>query len=197
VRVLHACTDAPKVDVRVQGGPTLVNNAGFRDFTPYLSAPNQNLVLEVTDSTQSAVVAAYTAPLSAFGDSAIVVMASGFLNPAANQNGPAFGLLAVTRSGNAILLPIFTSVVKSLLQNGFTLYPNPSAGRFVIQSERGDKITAAEAVGMDGKTISMNINPISSSDSGVEVSGNLKSGLYMLKTRTASGEWFASKIMVD
>jgi hypothetical protein len=142
-------------------------------------------------------VAAYTAPLSAFGDSAIVVMASGFLNPAANQNGPAFGLLAVTRSGNAILLPIFTSVVKSLLQNGFTLYPNPSAGRFVIQSERGDKITAAEAVGMDGKTISMNINPISSSDSGVEVSGNLKSGLYMLKTRTASGEWFASKIMVD
>ncbi len=197
VRVLHACTDAPKVDVRVQGGPTLVNNAGFRDFTPYLSAPNQNLVLEVTDSTQSAVVAAYTAPLSAFSDSAIVVMASGFLNPAANQNGPAFGLLAVTRSGNAILLPIFTSVVKSLLQNGFTLYPNPSAGRFVIQSERGDKITAAEAVAMDGKTISMNINPISSSDSGVEVSGNLKSGLYMLKTRTASGEWFASKIMVD
>jgi hypothetical protein len=194
VRVLHGCTDAPKVDVRVQGGPTLVNNAGFRDFTPYLSAPNQDLVLEVTDSTQSGVVAAFNAPLTAFADSAIVVIASGFLTPSNNQNGPGFGLLAVTKSGNAILLPLVTSVFRTLSESGFTLFPNPSSGRFMIQSTKGEKVMEAQAIGLDGKSISLEINPM---ETGTEISGSLKSGLYMLKTKTAKGEWLSSKIMVN
>jgi hypothetical protein len=194
VRVLHGCTDAPKVDVRVQAGPTLVNNAGFRDFTPYLSAPNQDLVLEVTDSLQSGVVAAYSAPLTAFADSAIVVMASGFLTPGNNQNGPGFGLLAVTKSGNAILLPVFTSAANSLSSLGWFFYPNPNQGKFFLRVSGGEKVVRAEAIGLDGKT---SIVSFSQEGDLVKAESRLQSGLYILKTSTQSGKILSTQMMVD
>src|SRR5690606_29334051 len=52
----------------------------------------------------------YAAPLQSLGlnGSAITVVASGFLNPAANQNGEAFGLwVALADGGDLIPLPAY------------------------------------------------------------------------------------------
>ena len=193
LRVLHGATDAPKVDVRVQGGATLVNNAGFRDFTNYLSAPNQNLVVEVTDSNQTVVVAAFSAPLSAFADSALVVMASGFLTPSANQNGPAFGLLAVTPKGNAILLPVVTSIEKGKESKNFMVYPNPSNGKFSLIGNENSTIVDARITGMDGKEY---ILPIKQNDNQLEIKSELKSGVYLLRATDNKGETFSQRIVI-
>lgn len=189
VRVLHACTDAPFVDVRVQSGPTLVNNAGFRDFTGYLSAPNLDLTLEVTDSAQAGVVAAYTAPLSAFSDSAMVVMASGFLTPAANQNGPAFGLLVVLPSGNTVLLPIFTSTKTTLRSVGVQAVPNPATES--TQFTVNESIESVQAVDVTGRTHNLSLN-----DSQTVSLRTLNPGLYTLVARSASGNVYHSKVQV-
>jgi hypothetical protein len=178
VRVLHAVTDAPFVDVRVQSGPTLVNNAGFRDFTPYLSAPNVDLTLEVSDSAQSVVVARFLAPLSAFADSALLVMASGFFIPTANQNGPAFGLLAVTASGNAVLLPVVSSAKGVKNSQNLKLYPNPSKGMFAIKLPQNTEVKEVRLVSTLGRS---EIVSFTSDENQVNIKTELTSGVYRVE----------------
>lgn len=111
LQINHGSTDAPTVNLLARNGITGVHVPILRDFpygsilTGFSPFPAQNLVLEVNPRNNDATVAAYQAPFASFRDSALYVLASGFLNPAANQNGPAFGLLAVTAGGRAIMLP--------------------------------------------------------------------------------------------
>lgn len=194
IRVLHAVTDAPFVDVRVQDGPTLVNNAGFRNFTPYISAPNANLVVEVTDSAQASVVAAFQAPLSVFADSAMVVMASGFLTPAANQNGPSFGLLAVLPSGAAVLLPLATSVADAKNSLPVAVFPNPSRGNFTVQIPRSAKIRSMQAINILGQSEELNFVQ---EGENIRVASSLKGGLYQIQATDTNGRSYRSAVMAE
>jgi hypothetical protein len=130
LQVMNGVTDAPKLDVKVAGTPiVLVDNLGYGDFSGYVSLSPDMYTLEVTDSSGSTSYGSFTADLSALADSAITVFASGFLDPSANQNGPALGLFAVFPSGNVVEL---TNVV-GIKENGnlpttFAIsqnYPNP------------------------------------------------------------------------
>ncbi|NNC83074.1 MAG: DUF4397 domain-containing protein [Flavobacteriales bacterium] len=111
VLVHHGSTDAPTVDVVEVGvgAGTIVDNASYPGFVPYLELPTADYVLAVQDENQTVTVATYGAPLSTLGldDAAITVVASGFLDPSQNGDGPAFGLFAVTAGGGAFLaLPL-------------------------------------------------------------------------------------------
>jgi hypothetical protein len=106
ITVLHGATDAPTVDVLARGVATLVDNAAYGDQTPYLSVPAGSYTLDITPGNDnSTIVASFTADLGSLGGGAAVVFASGFLNPAANQNGEAFGLFAALPDGMVIELP--------------------------------------------------------------------------------------------
>lgn len=99
----HGAPDAPAVDVRT-GGANLVPNISYTDYAGYLQVPAANYVLEVAPAGGNP-IAAFQADLSGRAGKAGLVFASGFLNPAANQNGPAFGLFYVTGGGTVIALP--------------------------------------------------------------------------------------------
>lgn len=107
VLVLHGCTDAPTVDVFESAvvSTTIVDNASYGDFAGYLELPTVDFTLQVRTADNSAIVAAYQAPLATLGlqGAALTVLASGFLNPAANSNGPAFGLWVALPSGGALV----------------------------------------------------------------------------------------------
>jgi len=104
-KILHGCTDAPTVDVNVQTGGTLANDAAYTDFTGYITVPADDYILDLTPGNASTVIASYAAQLSGVGGSSAVVFASGFLDPAANQNGPAFGLFAALADGSVVEFP--------------------------------------------------------------------------------------------
>ncbi len=113
VLVHHGSTDAPTVDVYETGvgAGELIDDFMYGEFAGYLELGTLDYVLEVRDETAENVVAAYQAPLSTLGlnGAAISVIASGFLNPANNSNGPAFGLwVALASGGNLVELPMFT-----------------------------------------------------------------------------------------
>ncbi len=115
VLVCHGSTDAPAVDVQVPGAGTIVDNLEYGDFQGYLELANADYTLNITDSTGSVVVASFQAPLQTLGlaDSALVVVASGFLDPSQNSSGPAFGLwVALPSGGNLIELPSSTARVQ-------------------------------------------------------------------------------------
>ena len=108
--VLHGSTDAPAVDVKVRelGSATIVDNAAYGDITGYLSAPAQNLTLDLYLGNGTNFVASFTAPLTGLGGGSAVVFASGFLDPTANQNGAAFGLFAALANGTVVQFPSTT-----------------------------------------------------------------------------------------
>lgn len=130
--VVHGVTDAPTVDVAVQGGPTLVNDAAYGDITDYIAVDPDSYVLDVTTADGATVVASFDADVSALAGGSAVILASGFLNAASNQNGDEFGLLVALADGTTLMLP--KSSGTPIEKTGMTLpsqfelkgnYPNP------------------------------------------------------------------------
>ncbi len=108
VLVFHGCTDAPTVDVYESGvlGVTAVDDISYGDYTmDYLELPTNDYTLEVRTSDNSTIVAAYAAPLATLNlqGASLVVVASGFLDPSQNSNGPAFGLWAALPTGGPLV----------------------------------------------------------------------------------------------
>jgi len=119
--VHHGSTDAPTVDIvtpftgSVPVIPNvLVNNASYGNFSNYLELPTADYKIQVRDQNSENVVAEYSAPLSTLNldGAALTVVASGFLNPANNSNGPAFGLYVASATGGS-LIPLPSSTVTS------------------------------------------------------------------------------------
>ena len=120
IAVAHGVTDADTVDVLANGGP-LIDDLAYEEFRDYATVPNDLYVLQVTPwDDNSTVLASYYANLPALGldGEGIVVFASGFLNPANNNNGPGFGLFAMTRNGGpALPLPTVGSAEAQIIHN--------------------------------------------------------------------------------
>lgn len=179
VLVVHGSTDAPTVDVR-SGSNVLVNNISYNEFAGYLSLPVMDYIVKVTDTDGTPTVAAYSAPLQTLnlGGAAITVVASGFLNQAANSNGPGFGLwVAPATGGNLIPLPIAANVTGvSGNQNGsVSVRPNPVSGTFIIHGLR--EASNATILDMQGRVLMRGlVKPGESIDA-----AGLPSGMYLLQ----------------
>jgi len=133
VLVFHGSTDAPTVDVEevlVPAG-TIVDNLAYGTFAGYLELATNDYRLAIKDSTSTTTVATYDAPLSGLNlqDAAIVVLASGFLNPANNNGGPDFGLyVALPAGGDLVPLTPTVGLTESKL-GSLDVYPNPASDR--------------------------------------------------------------------
>lgn len=119
LRAYHGATDAPTVDVILQGDASpLIDDLIFANFSGSLEVPAASYNLNVTPgANNAAVVASYTADLSTLGGGAAVVFASGFLDPSANQNGASFGLFAALTDGTVIPLPANNNARLQVIHN--------------------------------------------------------------------------------
>ncbi|MFT7114320.1 MAG: hypothetical protein ACI8P7_001105 [Candidatus Azotimanducaceae bacterium] len=142
VLVHHGATDAPAVDVYESSVPAgnIVTNASYGDFAGYLELATANYTLEVRPTGVTSAVASYEAPLATLNldDAAIIVLASGFLDPTVNSNGPAFGLWVALPSGGPLVelptsLPTGLNEINSDNLN-FNVYPNPSSDFINIEN---------------------------------------------------------------
>lgn len=105
ILVFHGATDAPVVDAVEPGVGIAVNNIGYGQFQGYLELPTDDYMLDITTADNSVVVASYSVPLDFLNldGQALTVLASGFLDPSTNSNGPAFGLWVATAAGGPLL----------------------------------------------------------------------------------------------
>jgi hypothetical protein len=103
--IYHGSTDAPGVDVYARDVAQLVAGLEYTDISDsYLAVPAGMYTIDINPAGASAAIASFAADLSAAGGQAIGILASGFLSPADNNNGAAFGLLAVFADGTTAML---------------------------------------------------------------------------------------------
>ncbi len=120
VMAFHGATDAPTVDVtkksRRYSWP-LFDNLTYGEFSYYRYLAAEEYIINITPGNDNeTIVASYTADLSGLGGGAAVVFASGFLNPANNNDGPAFGLFAALPNGTVVALPPYAEEMTARLQ---------------------------------------------------------------------------------
>lgn len=195
ILVFHGCTDAPTVDVAEISvvNATLVDDISYGEYDGYLEVPTNDYVLQVQLADGTPVVS-YLAPLASLGlnNAAISVLASGFLDPTVNSDGPAFGLWAALASGGALVeLPIASSV-QDLGSNlaDVSIYPNPAQEQVTINL--GDAATGRTNVRVcdaSGRVVYENANELAAT-SGKRITvqtGDLAPGLYQVIVSNASG----------
>ncbi|PSR02795.1 MAG: hypothetical protein BRD50_06850 [Bacteroidetes bacterium SW_11_45_7] len=107
ILIHHGSTDAPAIDIdeTASGLGNLVNNLNYGQFGGYYELLPQDYVLSVKDSTGSPTIGVYEANLdqNSWQDSAITILASGFLDTSQNNNGPEFGLYAALAEGGQLI----------------------------------------------------------------------------------------------
>ena len=182
-RVVHGATDAPTVDVIAQGVATIVNDAPYNAITNYISVPAASYTLNVTPGNDNTtIVASFNAPLSTGAGASAVVLASGFLNPAANQNGVAFALIVVLADGTVLTLNnTITGIDEKNISDKVELYPNPASASTTISfANTNDRINAIEITDITGKIVK-NILPQSNQNL-IQINiDSFSSGLYLVK----------------
>lgn len=124
-------TDAPNIDIAVKGEAPFLHSFGFGDMVaPEFGLMPDAYELHLMDPVSGDMLFAFTADLSGQEPQLVGIVASGFVNPADNQGGPAFTLLAVFEDGEVAELQNVTSTERNsgetpqeffLAQN----YPNP------------------------------------------------------------------------
>ena len=181
ILINHGSTDAPTVDVVETSIPagTIVDDISFPNFTSsYLELPTANYTLDVRDATGTVVVATYAAPLAtlALQGQALTVVASGFLNPANNSNGPAFGLwVALASGGDLIPLPLVPLSTENFSVSQINLYPNPASDALNIAVPYSYNKVSGRIVDLSGREV---ITLPNISDK-IDVTG-LSNGMYVL-----------------
>ncbi len=156
--VIHGSTDAPAVDVNA-GSATLVNDIAFGDFASggYVKVKTNNYTLDLLNAAATTILKRYSAPLTTLGldGDAITVVASGFLSPAANSNGPAFGLWVALASGGAMIpLPTSTASVTGIATNrNMDIFPNPTTGTLNFTNKGGETMKKVTLISVTGAVV--------------------------------------------
>jgi len=198
VLVYHGSTDAPTVDVvetMVTNNATIVDDLAYGAFAGYLELATLDYRIEVRDATGVTTVASYDAPLATLQltNAALTVVASGFLNPANNSNGPAFGLYVALASGGALIplplsIPSATNDLERLLVN---VYPNPATDIVTLELPEGN-VLSVRVLDMTGKFVGVESQ---TKDGSITFNTTtLNAGMYILEV---IGEDFISSVKIS
>ncbi|NDC42018.1 MAG: T9SS C-terminal target domain-containing protein, partial [Chitinophagia bacterium] len=161
----------------------------------YLSLPVADYIIDVTNSTGSTVVKRYSAPLSTLSlrDSAITVLASGFLDSTVNSNGRKFGLWVALRTGGALIpLPeVSTTAVSDVaLNDAVGVYPNPATATLNVTTGNVRQQSIA-VLDFTGRVM----NEVANTANATFTTANWPTGMYIVKATDETGKVLITKVV--
>jgi hypothetical protein len=143
--VYHGSPDAPRVEMVIRSVGTVTTS--YNQVTSF-DVPIGDYVLDVRPVGSTVNIGSYSLPLRSLSSvnatgKRVIICASGFVNPAANQNGQSFGLLAsVGVSGTTpsfLMLPQVTTSVRTAADPTAlrieSATPNPASDRVTVRYE--------------------------------------------------------------
>ncbi len=184
VLVHHGSTDAPTVDIVETGvgAGTLVDNISYTEFQGYLELPTADYIIDVTDETGSVTVASFQAPLASLelDGVALVAVATGFLDPSQNSDGPAFGIgVALPTGGPLVMLPELLGNQDHELSNAIALYPSPAKEQVTLSNRSNTALETAMIYDLKGKLVSQIDLQDMQSERVIDIS-SYATGVYMV-----------------
>jgi hypothetical protein len=210
VNIFHGVTDAPTIDVveTAPGSAQFADDLSYGEFSGYnaVNAAN-NYTVEVRDAsgTVNPLGGNFFLPLGLnpqANGAAIVVFASGFLDPSNNNAGASFQLCAKggTAGAATCFSPIPLSVEEKAFVSNMIMYPNPASSNFnieyMLESAQSVKVNVYNAAGQLQIT----------ADNGVESKGrgmttlnvsNLASGMYFVNVLVGENVNVTRSIIVE
>jgi len=191
---VHSVTDAPTIDLVAANGKTLAANLNYGAASQPISLATGTYAVDLIRSSNKQKIGAYAFDVSNKANGYVVIALSGFLNPAANQNGPAAALGVYE-----IKLTPLTAVAErnELAPASFELrqnYPNPFNPTTSIQfSVISDQWVSLKVYDVLGKEVATLVNQQKTAGlHRVEFEAkNLPGGVYFY--RLAAGEFTATR----
>lgn len=186
-KIVHGATDAPTVDVDVDGAMLkLADDAAYGDITDYIAVAPSKYRLNVMTADGMTKVAAFDADLSTLAGKTGMVLASGFYNNTnTNQADNTFGLYAVLPEGGAfVAFDMLVGLEERMNTADVALFPNPATASLYIST--GDEaITGYEMVSTTGQVVAR-LDGAQSQVMTIDVA-SLPTGYYLLSVHTNSG----------
>ncbi|MCR6642249.1 MAG: T9SS type A sorting domain-containing protein [Sporocytophaga sp.] len=186
VNFWHGVTDAPVLNVVTGLGDTLVKSIGYNLNANYdvLNPGIYNIYLTSTYNKEDT-LGAFTADLSGYAGKAILIFASGFLNPLQNNDGPAFALYAALPDGEVVALSDIIAGVKASATpfQKLLAYPVPSADLLTLEIENDTPgMVEVELVNMYGNVVEPSSVYLTSGKNLVNLDlSNVANGQYLIK----------------
>ncbi|AXJ00187.1 Por secretion system C-terminal sorting domain-containing protein [Cyclonatronum proteinivorum] len=101
----HGATDAPAVDIFVRElDATILSDVPYLASSDYFSVPADVYTIEVRPAGTETAAATFSADVNGLEGVSAGILASGFLDPSANQDGEAFALAVVLEDGTVVTL---------------------------------------------------------------------------------------------
>ena len=172
-----------------------VDDAAYGDITGYINVPPAAYTLDLTLADGMTLVNSYIADLSGLGGGSAVVFASGFLTPASNQNGEAFGLFFALADGTVGEFPVGVASVENINSGTPTQYdlaqnyPNPfnpsTTINFTIPNSELVSLKVYNILGSEVATL-VNENLSAGSYRFNFDAANLASGIYLYELKAGN-----------
>ena len=186
VQFVNAVTDAPPLDVTLPDGTVLADSVAFDSLASSVEIPFGTPSVQVRRTDDGSLLGTFELELTA-EDNVQVALISGFLDPSANQNGPALTLVAVPVQAEA---PVGTE--DELAAEGFALLPvapNPvrdaATVRFRVPNTERVIVDVLDALGRHVSTLLDAQTPAGEHSASWDTDG-LASGAYLVRMRADS-----------
>lgn len=131
VLATHAVSDAPSLSISISGGGQVIDaELEYGAASAEITLTPGPYVFTIRDARDDAYIGAYAVDLSDHANQVVQLSIAGFVDPAANQGGPAMTLFAVDETGTSDEGEPVSSEPSTNLPAALALapaYPNPSA----------------------------------------------------------------------
>lgn len=201
VLVFHGTTDAPASDLVITGGTTVADNLAYGGFDGYTELTTSNYSMDLTNEDGTNLMGNFLVPLADLGQGgqALTILASGFISPGNNSNGPVMGLLAVETDGTATFLSNTVGIDESIPGlSSLNIYPNPATDLITISFNLKEKsnvsIEILDIAGKAVKSSELGLKDKGSYNEKIDVD-DLTSGMYLLNIKTG-GDQVSGKLLV-
>lgn len=203
VALFHGITDAPKIDVYVNGGEApFARNLDYGVMTPYAPLPISTFEFGISPAYTNSIIARYRFNTQPYGGLAGIIVASGYYNSLLNSNGAPLALFWVGPQGGAFVpLELITvnptSVIDEALQSSMKLTPNPAGANAQIQftNEQDQSTIGIQVVSLLGEVMYSSTSQYSSGNHTLPLNtDSFSNGMYLV--RLSNGNRIATQRLI-
>lgn len=198
VAVLHTSTDAPRVDVTVaESGAVLADDLGYGQGSDAVTLPAAVHRVDVRRADTGALLESVVYDLTGAAGTSLAISVGGFLDPAANQNGPGLFVRARDEAGAPTAGEVVTAAapVRPDASRLLGVGPNPTAHlttlRYTLAEAADVRLDVFDALGRRVAVVAAGHQAAGSQAATVDAHRlGLADGVY--RVRLTAGGWRAT-----